>query len=60
MELHYVLNNLRAALFDDQPLLSGCLSKPLGAALIPILHCVSTALYVGEGFALLCDVANVS
>jgi hypothetical protein len=55
-----VLNNLRATLFNDQPLLSECLSKPLGAAFIPILHCVSTALYVSEGHPLSCDVAKVS
>ena len=51
-ELHGILNNLRATLFNDQPLLSECLSEPLCVSLIHILHCVCTALdellYVGE------------
>ena len=51
MELPCVLNNLRAAFFNDQlPLLPSSLSAPLCAGLIHILHCVCTALD-----ALLCD-----
>jgi len=47
MELYYLaLNNLRAILFDDQPLLNGQLSEPFCAALIPPLDCIFSGLYV--------------
>ena len=45
-EVYLALNNLQAVLFNDQPLLSGQLSKPFCAALIPLLHFV---IYVGSG-----------
>ena len=48
MELYLALNNLRAMLFNDQLLLSGQLSKPLCAALIPPLRCVCSGLNVCE------------
>jgi len=42
IEVYLALNNLRAILsgFNNQPLLSEQLSKPICAALIPILHFV--------------------
>ena len=48
MELYLALNNLRAVLFNDQLLLSGQLSEPFCATLIPPLHCVCSGLYVCE------------
>jgi len=50
MELCFALNNLRAVLFHGQPLLSGQLSKPFCAALIPTLHRVCSGLYVCESY----------
>ena len=44
------MNNLRAALFNDQPLLSGLLSQPFCAALIPPLDCVCSELDVCESY----------
>ena len=46
MELYLILDSLRAILFNDQPLLSGQLSKPFCAALIPTLQSVCSGLYV--------------
>jgi hypothetical protein len=51
-KMELVLNNLRAILFNDQPLLSGQLSKPFCAALILPLHCVFSGLYVCESYPL--------
>ena len=59
MELFLALNKLRAVLFNDQPLLSGQLSEPFCAALIPTLHCVCSGLHVCEGYPLLCGIVNV-
>jgi len=50
MELCLALNNLRAALFNNQRLLSEQLSEPFGAALIPPLRCVCSGLYVCESY----------
>jgi hypothetical protein len=50
MELYLGLNNLRAILVNDQLLLSGQLSKPFCAALIPPLHCVYSGLHVGKSY----------
>ena len=62
-ELHHVLDNLQATLFNGQLLLLDGLSKPLCAGLIHILHCVCTALYallyVGEIHFLLYNVVNI-
>ena len=57
--LHFVLSNLRVTLFNDQLLVSIHLSESLCAALIHILHCVCTALYVREGRPLFFDIVNV-
>jgi len=46
-ELYLQINNLRATLFDNQPLSSDH-SFAFLAAFIPILHCVCSALYVRE------------
>lgn len=62
-ELYGVLNNLRATLFSDQPLLLESLSNPLFTGLIHILHCVCTALYallyVGEIYPPLCGFIDI-
>jgi hypothetical protein len=50
MELWFALNNLRAVLFHSQPLLSGQLSKPFCAALMPTLHHICSSLYVCESY----------
>ena len=50
LELYLALNNLRAVLFNGQPLLSGQLSKPIYAALIPTLHGVCSGLDVCESY----------
>jgi hypothetical protein len=50
MELCLALNNLRAVLFNHQPLLSAQSSEPFCAALIPILHCVCFGLDVCESY----------
>ena len=50
MELYLALNNLRAVLFNDLPLLGGQLSKPFCAALLSTLYCVCTGLRVSEGY----------
>ena len=47
-ELCLRINNLRARLFSDQTLSSNHSFEFL-AALIPMLHCICTALYVCEG-----------
>jgi len=52
MELYLALNNLRAVLFNDQPLLSAQLSEPFCAVLIPPLRCVFSGLNVCEGYLL--------
>jgi hypothetical protein len=46
MELCLALNNLRAALFNDQPLLSGQPSEPFCAALMAPLDCVFALAYM--------------
>jgi hypothetical protein len=46
MELYLALNNLRAVLFNDQPLLSA----QLCAVLIPPLRCVFSGLNVCESY----------
>ena len=59
MELYLGLNNLRAALNNDQPLPSAQLSKPFCAALIPPLECVCSGLYVCETYLhLSLDIVN--
>jgi len=50
MGLYLALNNLRAVLFNDQPLFSGQLSESFCAALIPPLDCACSGLDVRESY----------
>ena len=60
LRLFWALNNLRATLFNDQPLFSQPLPKNVCAALVHILHCVCSALYVRrESYPLVCGIVDV-